>query len=260
VSVLVVVAGLELNEAVTPLGRPEADKLTLLLNPFCGVIATVLVPLAPCVMLRLLGEAERVKFGTGAVTVRLIVMVCDKLAETPRTLTENVPVDAVLLAVNVSVLDAFVLLGLKDAVTPLGRPEAERPTLPLKPLCEVTVIALVLFVPCAMLRLEGDAESAKFGGAAVTVRLIVVARVKFPAVPVIVTVVVPVVAVMLAVSVRVLVVAVVPGLNAAVTPLGKPDAERVTLLLKPFCGVTVMVLVPFVPWTMLRLLGEAKRV
>jgi hypothetical protein len=75
-----------------------------------------------------------------------------------------------------------------------------------------------------------------------------------------VTVAVPVVAVLLTVNVRVLVVVVVPGLNAAVTPLGRPEAERVTLLLKPLCGVTVMVLVPFAPWTTLRLLGEAARV
>ena len=59
--------------------------------------------------------------------------------------------------------------------------------------------------------------------------------------------VVPVAAVLLAVNVRVLVVVVLPGLNAAVTPLGKPEAERLTLLLKPLCGVTVMVLVPFAP-------------
>ncbi len=30
------------------------------LKPFCGVTVTVLVPLVPCVMLRLVGDAERV--------------------------------------------------------------------------------------------------------------------------------------------------------------------------------------------------------
>ena len=35
VSVLEVVVGFVLNEAVTPLGRPKTDKLTLPLKPFC---------------------------------------------------------------------------------------------------------------------------------------------------------------------------------------------------------------------------------
>jgi hypothetical protein len=61
VSVLVAVAGLGLNEAVTPLGRPDADKLTLPLKPFCGVTVTVLVPLPPCTMLTLPGDAETEK-------------------------------------------------------------------------------------------------------------------------------------------------------------------------------------------------------
>ena len=60
VTVLVAVARLGLNDAVTPLGRPDADKLTLPPKPFCGVIVTVLVPLVPCVMLKLPGDAERV--------------------------------------------------------------------------------------------------------------------------------------------------------------------------------------------------------
>lgn len=60
VNVLVAVAGLGLNDAVTPLGSPDADKLTLPLKPFCGVTVTVLVPLVPCVMLTLVGDVERV--------------------------------------------------------------------------------------------------------------------------------------------------------------------------------------------------------
>ncbi len=65
--------------------------------------------------------------------------------------------------------------------------------------------------------------------------------------PVIVTVDVPVAAPLLAVSVNVLVVVVLLGLNDAVTPLGRPEVDRATLPLKPFCGVTVIVLVPLVP-------------
>ena len=75
----------------------------------------------------------------------------------------------------------------------------------------------------------------------------VVVLVKLPEVPVMVAVTVPVVAVLLAVSVKVLVVVAGLVLNASVTPLGKPEADKVTLPLKPFCGVTVMVLVPPAP-------------
>src|SRR5260370_22380090 len=92
-----------------------------------------------------------------------------------------------------------------------------------------------------------------------TVREIVVVFVKLPDVPVTVTVTVPVVAVLLAVKVSVLLLAVLPGLNEAVTPLGRPEADKLTLLLKPFTGVTVMVLAPLAPCTIVTLLGDAER-
>jgi len=60
VSVLVGAAGFELNDAVMPLERPDADKLTPPPKPFCGVIVIVLVPLVPCSTLMLLGDAARV--------------------------------------------------------------------------------------------------------------------------------------------------------------------------------------------------------
>ena len=88
----------------------------------------------------------------------------------------------------------------------------------------------------------------------------VVVLVKLPEVPVMVTVTFPVVAVLLAVSVNVLVLAVLLGLNDAVTPLGRPDADKLTLPLKPFCGVTVMVLAPLAPCLIVKLLGDAERV
>jgi hypothetical protein len=75
----------------------------------------------------------------------------------------------------------------------------------------------------------------------------VVVCVKLPLVPVTVTVAVPVVAVLLAVSVSVLVLVVLEGLNEAVTPLGKPEADKLTLPVKPLSGLTVIVLVPLLP-------------
>jgi len=88
----------------------------------------------------------------------------------------------------------------------------------------------------------------------------VVVLVNPPDVPVTVTVTVPVAAVLLAVRVNVLVLAVLLGLNDAVTPLGRPDADKLTLLLKPFCGLTVMVLAPLAPCAIVKLFGDAERV
>ena len=90
-----------------------------------------------------------------------------------------------------------------------------------------------------------------------TVRLIVVVWLSEPEVPVTVTVVGPGVAPALAVSVSTLVPAVLAGLNEAVTPLGRPDAARLTLPLKPPTGATLSVLVLLLPWVRLRLAGDA---
>jgi hypothetical protein len=94
---------------------------------------------------------------------------------------------------------------------------------------------------------------------AVTVSCSVVVAVRLPDVPVMVTVDVPVAAVELAVRVKVLVEVVGFGLNPAVTPLGRPEALKVTLPVNPFCGTTVMVLVPLPPFATLRALGVAVR-
>lgn len=58
---------------------------------------------------------------------------------------------------------------------------------------------------------------------------------------------IPVVAALLAISVKVLVDAVGFVPNDTVTPVGRPDAARVMLPIKPFWGATVMVLEPLDP-------------
>src|ERR1019366_5183900 len=241
----------------TPLGRPDAERVTLPLKPFDGVMLIVLVPWLPCVMVKLLGLADSVKLGAG-VTVRLIVVVLFKLPDVPVIVTVAVPVAAVALAVKVSVLLLVAGLGLNAAVTPLGKPDAERVTLPLKPFDGVMLIVLVPWLPCVMVTAFGEAERLKvFRGFAE--RQSTVVFVSVPDVPVIVTVTVPVAAVALAVKVSVLVDVAGFGLNAAVTPLGRPDAERVTLPLKPFDGVMLIVLVPWLPCVMVTAFGEAER-
>jgi hypothetical protein len=108
-------------------------------------------------------------------TLREIAVVFVKVPEIPVIVTVTVPGGAVLLEVSVNVLALVALVGLKEAVTPVGRPEADKLTIPLKPFCGVMVTALVPPAPCAIVTLLGKAESVKFAvGTAFTVRETVV--------------------------------------------------------------------------------------
>ena len=85
--------------------------------------------------------------------------------EIPVTVIVAVPTVAVLLAVSVSSLDPVIMLGLKEAVTPLGNPEAARLTLLLNPPASVKVIVFVPEDTCSMERVGIEAESQKPGTA-----------------------------------------------------------------------------------------------
>jgi len=159
VKVLEPVVGSGLKEAVVPLRMPEADKVTPELNPFAGVMVMVVVPLLLRAMLRLVGDADKLKLGAG-VTVSEIVVDVFRLPLTLLMVTVKVPVAAPVPAVSVNVLVLVVLTGLKDAVTPLGRPEADRLTAPLKPFKGAIVMLLVPWLPCAIVSTFGEAESA----------------------------------------------------------------------------------------------------
>ena len=178
--------------------------------------------------------------------MRLMVAVWAKLPEMPLIRIEKVPVATLFFADKVSVLVVVVPPGLKDAVTPRGKPEADKLTLPVKPFCDVTMIVEVILLPRARLNEFGEAARAKFGGGT-TVRETVVLCDSAPDAPVTVMGTVPSGAALLAVSVSVVALVVLAGLNAAVTPMGRPEAERLTLPLNPFNGLTLTALVPFAP-------------
>jgi hypothetical protein len=186
----------------------------------------------------------------------VIDVVCVKLPDVPVTVTVNPPLIALLLAARVKVLVPVVLVEVKKEFTPLGKPDAVKLTVPVKPFWGVMAIVLPALDPCARLKLFGDAERVKFG-AAFTVRLIVVEFVTLPDMPVIVTVAVPAAAVAFAESVSVLVVDVLLGVTEAVTPTGKPDTDKLTFPEEVPVGVTVIVLLPLAPCTRVMLLGEA---
>jgi len=75
--------------------------------------------------------AESVKDGAAMVRTRVVVTV--RAPDFPVMVTLYTPAAAELPAVNVSMVYPFVGFGEKDAVTPLGRPDAERVTLPVNP-------------------------------------------------------------------------------------------------------------------------------
>ena len=98
--------------------------------------------------------------------MRTIVVLCCKVPDVPLIVTvAPLSIFAVALAVSVKVLAplplTLTLLGLKDAVTPLGRPEALRFTVPAKLPIPATRIVLDAPVPWVMLKILDEAESAK---------------------------------------------------------------------------------------------------
>lgn len=171
--------------------------------------------------------------------------------------------DAVSVSTDVALPFAGGVTGFvaNEAVTPLGNPLALSVVAESNPPVLATVTVLVPLLPCVTVTEVGDTLRLKFGDVVeFTVSETVVVAVKLPDVPVMVTVAVPVVAVLLAVRVSVLaeVVGFVP--NVAVTPVGRADAESVTLPENPPTSLTVIVLVPLLPWATVTLLGEAESV
>jgi hypothetical protein len=76
-----------------------------------------------------------------------MVVVTVNFPETPVMVMFEDPTVAEELAVSVSTLDPVVGFAANPAVTPLGKPEAERFTLPVNPFTSVTVIVSVALLP-----------------------------------------------------------------------------------------------------------------
>ncbi len=102
-----------------------------------------------------------------------MVVVWVRLPDTPLTVTVVDPVPAVVPAFRVSVLLPVVGFVLNDAVTPFGKPEADRVTRPVKPFSGFTVMVLVTLWPRATRKEFDEVERLKSGtGAGLMVRVI----------------------------------------------------------------------------------------
>jgi hypothetical protein len=138
---------LGLKLAVTPAGKPDTESETTALKPPLTVVEIVLLPELPWATDKLLGEALKVKSGVAAaVIVRATVVLLVMPPPVALTVTFTVPVAAVLLAESVSVElplpGAAIVLGLKLAVTPEGKPEMDNEIAELNP--PLTVVEIVL--------------------------------------------------------------------------------------------------------------------
>lgn len=91
-----------------------------------------------------------------ALMVTAMVVEDDRLPEVPVIVTIAIPGVVVLLAASANVLLPVEGLGEKDAVTPLGNPDAAKFTLPVNPHCGTTSMVAVAVLPWFMLRLAAD--------------------------------------------------------------------------------------------------------
>jgi hypothetical protein len=138
-----------LQDAVTPFGSPETAKFTMPLKPFSGLTETAVTPEEPGLTVRALADSVN----EGAATVRVKVVDAVRLPEVPVSVTVAFATGAEPLAVKVSVLLEVAGFREKDAVTPAGRPERERLTVPLNPYSGVTLTEAEVVLPWPTLRL-----------------------------------------------------------------------------------------------------------
>src|SRR5437867_3950674 len=133
--------GLLVKVAVTPVGRPDALNVTLVVDPLTKVASIDEEELVePWTTVRLLGDGvERLKSNAGAETVRESEV--EWLAPPPEASIDTVVVPKVAVAVaekeTVTVQVGSHGLFVKTAVTPVGRPEAEKVTAVDVPLTKV---------------------------------------------------------------------------------------------------------------------------
>ena len=156
---------LGLNDTVTPLPPPEADKLIAELKPPDMFVVIVELPELPRATLIDVGDALTVKLGAVPVTVSKTVVVSVVLPEVPLTVRGYVPVtvDEATVIVIVEVPFPVIEDGLKPMVTPEGWPEADKETAELKPPVTVLVMVELPEFPCAIETDAGEAERLKPG-------------------------------------------------------------------------------------------------
>jgi hypothetical protein len=121
-----------------------------------NVVVTALLVLLTASFPKFNEPGERV---AEVVTDSIGGVVCARVPEVPVTIAFDTPVAAVPLAASVSVVVLAAGFGLKVAVIPFGKLDAEKDTLPLNPFQGVIEIVLVTCPPSSTSKVFGAADS-----------------------------------------------------------------------------------------------------
>ena len=163
-----IVEGLKL--AVVPTGSPLAESVTMELNPYAAVAATVVD--RDCPGITPIPAAPRASVRFGDRIVRLNVRSLVVPPPTAPTVSVKTPAGAEASADKVKVLlpapGATMLFWLKLAVTPVGTPLTERYTVESNPIPAVVVNVMGTDPPGARLALAALDARVKLGFATVT--------------------------------------------------------------------------------------------
>lgn len=194
-----------------------------------------------------------------AVTVREMVVVAVAEPEVPVMVIVDVPAAAALEAVSVRVLPEVDGFEAQVAVTPVGNPEAASVTEPLNELISAMLIVSILLEPAAIDSVAAEGVSEKLpADEAVTVRAMVVDAVSEPEVPVMVIVLAAATAVLDTDNIIPLVPVVGLASSTAVTPVGRPEMDKVTAPANPVTSSTLMVSLALAPWAIDSVAAEAQ--
>jgi len=221
------------TEALTPLGKPETEMLTLPLKPFWPEMLRFVVVELPCPRPTLCGPEIAI---AGGDTVKENVTLDVIFPDVPVMVMTFVPTGVEPLAERVKYTNGLDVLarltgfGEKLAVTPVGSPEMARLTGPENPFMGLIGTKTDVVAPCPKATLPG-LRTLKLEAAIASGNEAV--DVSFPDVPVMVTILVPMGAVPVAESVKEEFPVAGFGEMLAVTPLGRPDTDRLTGPRKP---------------------------
>ena len=247
--------------AVTPAGSPETANATVPVKPPAPTTLMPAVTEDPPASVKAGEAGDRVKPGVAVTaSVNGVAPVTDPLEPVSAMLPDDGAAEAAAVSFSVAVPPAATAAGEKAAVTPAGRPETVRLTLPVKASFAATFTDAVAEPPTASATDAGLALTVK--PVAVTLRPIGSVPVSPSPVPVRVKLEEPTLAQAAAVSVSVELppAATAVGANAAVTPMGRPDTASVTLPAKLPIAETVTVVFADAPLAIPIDMGVALRV